>query len=75
LHTTHILTHHFEYNTYRETWTNAIAVCIDAVTMDLLLVMMDRTYNLDKSVAVCMDMNKVESSIPTASVHQVTKKS
>jgi len=38
------------------------------MTMDLFLVIMDGTYDLDRSLGACMNMNRIESSIPTASV-------
>ena len=53
----------FEYNTYRETWINVIAVCIDDHGSP------SSHDGWNRSVAVCMNMNKIESSIPTASVH------
>jgi len=38
------------------------------VSMAMDLVIMDGTYDLDRSLGACINMNRVEWSIPTASV-------
>lgn len=55
----HIHTHLFGYKAHRDRCHSCMVV---SMTMDLFLVIMDGTYNLDRNLAVCMNMNRIEWS-------------